>query len=125
MSCISSTAKPENHTMERENKKDHIGMLIGFCIILNGFPRLFSETQRFSEHSETLRRFRVMVGNLPEFLGNASTVSDARKPKKVFDKKISKTQRYARIRSGFPKRFLEAKAVSEEIFRFSEIRKDF
>ena len=77
--------------MERENKKDHIRILIEFFIILNGFPSLFPETQRFSEHSETLRGFRVMFGNLAEFFGNVSTVFDTRKLEKVFDKKISKT----------------------------------
>ena len=84
-------------------------MLFGFSIRLNGFPRLFPETQRFLEDSETLRGFRDMFGNHGRFLGNSFTVSGAWKLKKVFDKKILKTQRYSRIRLRFPKRFSNQK----------------
>ena len=59
---------------ERDNQKENIRMLFVFSIRLNGFPRPFSETQRFSEDSETLSPFTV-PGNSKRFsikyIGNA------------------------------------------------------
>ena len=47
---------------------------------------------------------------------NAFTVSDARKPKKVFDKKVPKTKRFSRIRTRFPKAFLGFKRFPRKPF---------
>ena len=92
-------------------------MQFGFSVRRNEFPRLFSETESFLEDSETPYSFRDMFEN-------SFTVSGARKPNQVFDKKYENAKVFQDTFTVSEKVFT-SKGVPEETFRFSKMVKGF